>query len=159
MIRFFDTDGITVKLLSPQGMAAKGIIPSGKAWFITQQPLRFQSDIAHGVITVPTGYLTDMASIPKLSQGIFMLHDDPMIAMPSFVHDFLYQFKGRISVFANDREMPVLLSRQECDAILCHEGMADLGATRTQIDTVYNTLRTVGDGWGDNYPLSERFHL
>lgn len=159
MKRFIDFELFPLSLLSPTGMQKRGIKNNGKAWWITGANLSFNSDVAKGIIVVPAGYLTDLASIPKTIQGVFMLHDSPEIALGSIVHDYLYQFKGRINVIANDREMPMLLTRQQCDQILCNEAMLDLGANDHQISTVYATLRTVGDGWGDNYPLSERLSL
>ena len=146
-------------MLSPSSLVLRGIPLAGTAWFALDEPLHFHSDIAKGLITVPDSYLTDLASIPKPIQGEFMLHDDPAIGMGAIVHDYLYENKGRIMVDVNGRMFPMLLSREQCDQILCHEAMVDLGATPVQVAGVYDALRVLGDSWGDNYPLTERFKL
>jgi len=73
----------------------------GSTVYRTESELQYLSEKAHGIITVPAGFLTDLASIPKVAQGIFMLHDDPVILKPSVIHDFLYGNKGRINVTAD----------------------------------------------------------
>ena len=131
----------------------------GSTIYRTASPLQFLSTIAKGIITVPVGYLTDLASIPNFAQGLFLKHDDPVILRGSVIHDLLYGNKGRITVELQGSQWPMLLTRQECDFILTHECMASCGATAAQIDTVYDTLRLVGDSWGVGYPLAERFQL
>ena len=119
------------------------------------------SDIAKGIIEVPAGYITDFASIPHTVQGVFLLHDSPQIALGALIHDWLYGNKGRISVLVGEdcKPFPNLLTREQSDSILCHEAMPELYASKGQCDTVYLTLRTVGNGWGDNYPITERLSL
>ena len=157
---FFPGDGdLRIEALSVEEIEAakfKRAI-AGSAVYRTVSDLRFMSETARGTITVPAGYLTDFASIPAVAQGIFMLHDNPVILRPSVIHDYLYGSLGRIPVQANGRSMKMLLDRQQCDFILCHESMAACGATAAQIATVYAALRIFGDSWGSNYPLSERW--
>ncbi len=157
----FISGNLSVTALSQQDIAECGFKRCifGEAVYRTNDEVIFESETAHGIITVPTGYLTDFASIPAAAQGVFMLHDNPVILRPSVIHDFLYGNKGRITVTANGRQMPMLLSRQQADFILCHEAMKACGATVAQIATVYDALRVFGDSWGNNYPLSERFCL
>jgi Protein of unknown function (DUF1353) len=95
--------------------------------------LQFDSVIARGIITIPIGFLTDLASIPNIAQGVFMKHDDPIILRGSII------------------EKQMLLTRQECDWILTHECMASCGASDIQIDTVYDVLRLFGAKWGPSY--------
>ena len=125
----------------------------------TKSEVLFDSTTAKGVVAVAAGFKTDLATIPKLVQGLFLLHDDPVILKPSVLHDYLYSLKGRIVVKANYRLMAILLTRQQCDYILCYEAMPASGATKIQCDLVYTALRLLGDSWGEGYSFSERFKL
>ena len=160
MNRFLQ-DSLTLKALSAEAIQSTGFVRSvpGSEVYQTQTLLQFESTIAKGIIAVQPGYLTDLASIPNAAQGIFLKHDDPVILRPSVIHDLLYGNKGRITVEANGRPMPMLLTRQECDFILCYEAMRVCGASEFQIACVYDALRVFGDSWGFGYPLAERFCL
>ena len=156
----FLQEEVTLTALSEQSIriAKFGRSVPGSEVYRQDSILQFQSAIAKGIITSPVGVLTDLASIPNLWQGLFLKHDDPVIFRGAVIHDWLYGNKGRITVFANGKLWPMLLSRKECDWVL-RECMDACGATPMQIDTVYDILRLLGDSWGDNYPLSERFSL
>lgn len=60
----------------------------GDNWVLLAQ-LRYQSDVAKGIIVVPKGFATDFASVPRLP-FTYMLAGDTAHA-PSVVHDFLYR--------------------------------------------------------------------
>ena len=45
------------------------------------------------VFTIPIGFLTNLATIPKPLSGIFS-HDDIRIIIPSIVHDYLYSMRA-----------------------------------------------------------------
>lgn len=52
-------------------------------------PLRYQSEVAGvGVVEVPTGFLTDLASIPRLPFVYWLLGD--RAHEPGVIHDWLY---------------------------------------------------------------------
>ena len=157
----FIQDSLTLTALSEEAIKEASFSRSvpGSEVYKTETLLQFESTIARGIITVDPGYLTDLASIPNAVQGIFLKHDDPVILRPSVIHDLLYGSKGRITVEANGRKMPMLLTRQECDFVLCYEAMRVCGASEFQIAAVYDALRIFGDSWGANYPLAERFQL
>jgi hypothetical protein len=113
-----------------------------------KEELRFRSDIAGGVITVPVDYLSDLASIPQFAWSIFMACDDPRIELGGWVHDLLYQCRGAVTLADGTRTK---LTRKQADRILAEEAMVDLRATRFQRRAVYLALRWFGHGWpGDS---------
>lgn len=60
---------------------------SDKIWAVYDHPFRYDSDLA-GLITVPTGFYTDFASVPRLGLLYAMLGD--RAHQPAVIHDFLY---------------------------------------------------------------------
>ena len=152
MNRFFDIDGDVSIQLAPWKLAAQNR-PIKVARFILQIPLRFRNDIAGGVIVVPQGYDSDLASIPQFAWSIFMASDDPRIELGGWVHDLLYQNHGVITLENGNQTS---LSRKQADTILAYEAMPDLDATGAQSFAVYQALRRFGQGWpGDSF--LERF--
>jgi hypothetical protein len=55
---------------------------------IADHPFRYQSDLAARVFTVPVGFFTDFASVPRLGMVYAMLGD--RAHQPAVVHDWLY---------------------------------------------------------------------
>jgi len=152
MNRFFDIDGDVSIQLAPWQLKARGG-PISTALFVLQVPIRFRSDIAGGVIVVPVGYVSDLASIPQFAWSVFMASDDPRIELGGWVHDVLYQYHGAITLEDGTK---VLLTRRQADNILAHEAMPDLSATSGQCTAVYQALRRFGFAWpGDSF--FERF--
>ena len=148
MNRFFDVDGDVSIQLAPWKLIAQNE-PVKIARFILQVPLRFRSDIAGGVIVVPLGYDSDLASIPQFAWSIFMASDDPRIELGGWVHDLLYQNHGGVPLESGSTTS---LSRKQCDTILAYEAMPDLSATAFQCSAVYQALRRFGQGWpGDSF--------
>ena len=152
MNRFFDIEGDVSTQLAPWELVARGN-PVKTALFVLQVPVRFQSDIAGGVIVVPTGYVSDLASIPQFAWSIFMASDDPRIELGGWVHDVLYQFHGSVTL---EDGRQTALTRKQADNILAHEAMPELSATSFQCVAVYQALRRFGFAWpGDSF--TERF--
>ncbi len=60
---------------------------SDSVFAICDHPFRYQSDLA-GTITVPVGFYTDFASVPRLGIIYAMLGD--RAHEPAVVHDWLY---------------------------------------------------------------------
>jgi len=146
--RFFDIDGDVSIELAPWKLIAQNE-PVKIARFILKVPLRFRSDIAGGVIVVPLGYDSDLASIPQFAWSIFMASDDPRIELGGWVHDLLYQNHGGVPL---ENGSTTSLSRKQCDTILAYEAMPDLSATAFQCSAVYQALRRFGQGWpGDSF--------
>ncbi len=63
----------------------------------SEMPLRFRSDIAGGVIVVPLGYDSDLASIPQFAWSIFMASDSIRIT-----EEFLWRTAARPAYRANN---------------------------------------------------------
>jgi hypothetical protein len=146
--RFFDIDGDVSIQLAPWKLIAQNE-PVKIARFILKVPLRFRSDIAGGVIVVPLGYDSDLASVPQFAWSIFMASDDPRIELGGWVHDLLYQNHGGVPL---ENGSTTSLSRKQCDTILAYEAMPDLSATAFQCSAVYQALRRFGQGWpGDSF--------
>lgn len=60
---------------------------SDSVFSICDHPFRYQSDLA-GLLTVPVGFYTDFASVPRLGIVYAMLGD--RAHEPAVVHDWLY---------------------------------------------------------------------
>lgn len=143
MNRFFDIEGDTSIQLSPWTLQAMGS-PVKVALFKLLLPIRFRSDIAAGVIVVPAGFISDLASIPEFAWSVFMAPDDPRIDLGSWIHDLLYGAKGRVAL---EDGTVTALTRDQCDHILAFEAMPDLLADKFQQDAVYEVLKSFGDRW------------
>lgn len=61
---------------------------SDSVFAIADHPFRYQSDTAIQIITVPMGFYTDFASVPRLGIIYAMLGD--RAHEPAVVHDWLY---------------------------------------------------------------------
>ncbi len=147
MNRFFDIDGDISIELAPWKLLAENK-PVKTARFVLQVALRFQSDIAGGVILIPQGYDSDLASIPQFAWSVFMASDDPRIELGAWVHDLLYQYHGVVTL---EDGRQTSLSRKQADTILAYEAMPDLMATGLQCAAVYQALRRFGQAWpGDS---------
>jgi hypothetical protein len=111
------------------------------------QDFTYQSDKLGRSVTVPgrsaaapSGYVTDFASIPRAAWNI-LDPEDPIIAWPSVIHDYLYSCKGTLpDGFTYNRE--------SADAVL-REGMEFCGASSMIRESVYQAVRAFGDShWG-----------
>jgi len=87
------------------------------------------------IISVPKGFSTDFASIPKVFWNL-LSHDSPQIREPSVIHDWLYTQK-------------VIYTRKQADQIL-RSAMLEVGANRFIANTVYYGVRWFGGSyWKD----------
>lgn len=139
--RFFNIRGDVSRQLAPwtnEVMAA-----GGKALFELVEPVRFRSDLLGGIIEVPKGYISDLASIPQFAWSIFLAPDDPRIELGAWVHDLLYQSRGELWI----EGCRARYSRAMADRVLAYEAMTDLGASASQRWVVYEALRRFGDQW------------
>lgn len=91
---------------------------------------RFRIITSRGVITVPKGFLTDGASVPKMFWSIF----DPFgeYFRAAVLHDFLYSTQGC-----------AWLTRKECDDLF-KEAMFNAGVPWVKRDLIYRTVRMFG---------------
>lgn len=62
-----------------------------KTWRLLK-PLIYHSELLNETITVPSGYVTDFASIPRLPIIYWLFGDTAR--KPAVIHDFLYQTHG-----------------------------------------------------------------
>ncbi|MEO6995404.1 MAG: DUF1353 domain-containing protein [Lacunisphaera sp.] len=85
MNRFFDIEGDLSTQLAPW-MFANLKRAINNPLFRLEQPLRFRSDIAGGVIVVPQGYVSDLASIPAFAWSVLFAPDDVRIELGAWVH-------------------------------------------------------------------------
>lgn len=89
---------------------------------------------AYEAITVPTGFVTDLASIPPIFYPL--LRPDGEYAHAAVVHDYLYWTQTR--------------SREEADKILKME-MRDFEVPSLTIEVIYDAVRIGGKmAWDDN---------
>lgn len=148
--RFFDIEGDVSIQLAPWNLP-RG--KRGEAIFVLKEDILFRSDIAEGVIIVPKGYKSDLASIPQFAWSIFMAPDDPRIELGSWVHDVIYGSDGAITLQSGKK---IALTRKQADQILAKEAMPELFAEPWQCTVVYQALRRFGKQWRSN-SFSERF--
>lgn len=98
-------------------------------------PLRYQSDAADQIITVPAGFKTDFASVPRLPLVFWLCGDTSHEA--AVVHDYLYRYK--------------ITSRKMADAVL-REASAVTGIPAWRRWLMWLGVRIGGQGPWDNEP-------
>lgn len=80
--------------------------PDGRQIYQVISPLSYDSDVAGRNITVPAGFLTDLASIPRLP--FFYRELSNVADLPGVVHDYLYS-NGCVS-----RDVADLMLKEMC---------------------------------------------
>jgi hypothetical protein len=108
------------------------VVRDGRTLWGLQRSISYRTDIGGaGVITVPAGFVTDLASIPRLVSGA--LPPDGPWAQAAVIHDALYFTSGGRDLWHGrrviDRATPY--TRAEADDIL-REAMADLNVGMVQ---------------------------
>ena len=89
---------------------------------------------AYQAVTVPAGFVTDLASIPRIFWSL--LRPDGDYAYAAIVHDYLYWTQMR--------------SREEADHIL-KIAMEDFEIDALTVETIYTAVRAGGQAaWVDN---------
>ena len=115
----------TVLIVSP--------FADGNFWH-TRAPLEWVSRVSGRGVTVPAGFVTDFASIPRIVWPL--LPKWGKYGLASVVHDYLYAVGRGL--------------RSDADAALL-EAMEDLHESSWRYSLVYRGVRLVGDGpWQDN---------
>ena len=87
----------------------------------------------HGTIVVPSGFITDGASIPSLFWPIFAPYGSAL--RPAIVHDFLYR-RQSLTYYAH-------LDRAAADRIFL-EAMTDCGMWPLERRAIYRAVRLFG---------------
>ena len=111
-----------------------------KQLYDVTQDFSYQSDRLGVTITVVAPYRTDFASIPRAAWE-FLDPEDPIIAWPSVIHDYLYTHKGTLPDGTT-------YTREQADAVL-REAMEVCGAGHFVREAVYEAVEKFGgDHWG-----------
>lgn len=126
-----------------------GVTRDGRSLWGVERLLSYRTDVGGaGTITVPPGFVTDLASIPRLVSGV-LPPDGPWLKA-AIVHDFLYGTHGTGVWQAHPPGItrPTPYSREEADAIL-REAMEDRGVGVVQRALIWSGVRVGGaKGWG-----------
>jgi hypothetical protein len=118
-------------------LARREILDRGlplKWWSEFQQDLPVYT-VAAAAFVVPSGFLTDGASVPRPVWAL-LANSDPDILYPAFAHDYLYAVWGKIP-------NGLTLTRQQCDETL-RELMQAIGAPAWKAGLVYAAVRAGG---------------
>lgn len=105
----------------------------GRQVYVLTQDFVYDSNL-FGRITVPAGFKTDFASIPRFAWR-YIDPEDPCILYASVVHDYLYSLAGKNGAVAFTREL--------ADRVL-REAMELSGARVDQRAIVYNLVQWFG---------------
>jgi hypothetical protein len=105
-------------------------VDQGVAWFITLAPFRFRSHL--GLHTIPAGFLTDGASIPRVFHSLMGPFGSYFPA--ALAHDWLY-------TQASQQDLPT--TRREADEIF-QGGMHILGVPWLLRNTMHRAVRMFG---------------
>lgn len=83
------------------------------------QPLRYETQVVPLVITVPTGFVTDFSSVPRIPLAYLLVGGKARRA--AVIHDWLYLGHGRPDGIIQGGEAvfpdQTALTRAECDAV------------------------------------------
>ena len=105
-------------------------------WRLTQ-PLIYDSDVAKQVIVVPSGFVTDLASVPRVPIAFMLAGATSNEA--SVVHDFLYTSH--------------IVDRETADAVL-REASAVTGVPAWRRGIMWAAVRAFGGSHWDSKPIA-----
>lgn len=113
----------------------------GKSWKVHKE-FKYESDVLNTTITIPVGFITDGASIPKLFWNIIQPTGPYFRA--AVIHDYLYRWQK--------------FTRRQSDDVLL-EGMWVLKCKRWQYFCIYTAVRYFGFfAWkhGGKIPITKK---
>lgn len=121
------------------------VLREGRTQWVVRSPLPYHvgAEDSDVVVTVPAGFVTDFASIPRL----FWRFEAPAgrALKASVVHDFLYDRQGVVETAPCRLER---FSRAECDGVFL-EAMGVVGVPRWKALILWAAVRAFGwIGWG-----------
>lgn len=99
-------------------------IPVPNEWVVDQPLIALRNGEK---LIVPRGYITDLASIPRVFRAVFNVNG--LLRAPAVLHDYLYSSQR--------------FTRAECDAIFL-EAMESRGISRAERYAVYAAVRSFG---------------
>ena len=127
------TSQLFLRSYSPAEIKKKG---GDKQLYAVTRAFAYVSDKLARTVTVPRGFETDFTSIPRAAWK-FLDPEDPIIAWPSVIHDYMYSCKGTLPD-------GFTYIREQADAVL-REGMEVCGAGSMVRNSVYQAVRAFGD--------------
>lgn len=96
------------------------------------------------IVTVPRGFITDFASVPRLAQLLPGFNRTESSANAAVLHDWSYCCRGEMVVdTVSGNGMVLHLSRKECDQLL-YEGLIASGYSRVVAWLFYSAVRVGG---------------
>lgn len=123
-----------------------GAIRDGRSLWGVHEPVTYHTSIGgEGDITVPAGFVTDLASIPRLAWNIYP-PDGPWVKA-AIIHDFLYDTAGSGLWKGHGPSItrPAPYTRPEADDIL-REAMASRGVGVFKRNVIWSAVRVGGRG-------------
>ena len=96
--------------------------------------MRYASDLVGHLIVIPKGFVTDLASIPRLARLIIPVNGRHRLA--AIVHDYLYARKGLLSIV-------VRMSRKQADQVFL-EALKVQGVGWWKRQLMYTAVRAGG---------------
>jgi hypothetical protein len=131
------TSKLFLRSYSAAEITAKG---GDKQLYAVTRSFSYVSDKLGRTITVPKAFETDFASIPRAAWEL-LDPEDPIIAWPSVIHDYLYSRRGTLPDGTP-------YTREQADAIL-REAMELCGASSFIRNAVYQAVQKFGGShWG-----------
>ena len=124
-------------------------IRGGRSLWGLERPLTYQPSGAEFTITVPAGFVTDLASIPRWAWTV-LPPDGPWVKA-AVIHDFLYQTQGdgKWKGHPSGNSRPEAYTRAEADGIL-RDAMEDRGVGPLARNIIWAAVRIGGSGgWGN----------
>ncbi len=105
-------------------------------------PFRYESNIAGRLFTVPVGFFTDFASVPRLGMVYALLGN--YAHQPAVIHDWLYY--------------SAIVSRKMADAVL-FEAMGVINLSWWRRDLIFSGVRIGGwHAWNEHRKVGDPLH-
>lgn len=101
----------------------------------------YHSKLFDLTITIPKGFITDLASIPRLFTRLIPVNGRHRA--PAVVHDYLYSTKGHINYVPRNGGFGITIPRKECDLIFL-EAMKEAGVSAWKRNVMYAAVRAGG---------------
>lgn len=108
-----------------------GLEPEGCGRFLLDEQLTYVTE-SGAVITVPAGFITDWASIPRPLWPLASPETDGRLS--GTLHDYLYSLRGGA---------PYMFNRARCDATF-HEALIHEGEPHWKAELMYLAVRSFG---------------
>lgn len=108
----------------------------GRQWIVCA-PLRYQSDLLRGIVVVPAGTETDLASTPRPTWGI--LPSSGKYNPAAVLHDAGYR-----GALRSENGLPINLIKRLCDRLFL-EAMLVTGVNAWLARRMYRAVSAFGD--------------